>query len=420
MNWHVLDIRPRDLLFFRDAKPMRASQIGYGDRWPLPNILHDALLTAFHERWPGLQTWERKHTHARLRNDRNFGTSSLRFGGLRTVGVFPTVAGEVHFPVPLDVGADGLSLLAPCDTPGESNLPAPLVYPVAAFAPPAKAGPPAWISRAELARYLRGDAFWITEESALFDVECRVGIGVSPIAHSAINGAFYRSRYLRLRDSAGLRSYAMCDAGGFSQSTVDVVKAFFPPSRQERIVLGGQRGIVHVTDGGVTDGQLPAVNSSVLQGHRVKWVLLTPAVFTNGWLPNWIDAATGRVLLKRGERPPKADYTSRAAWRSAISAMPTIGARLAATRIGSPLPVSGWSLRAAQPKKTHLAVPAGSVYYFETASRADARALVDALSGWHCRSDRFGEKGFGMGVCGTWRLHTICDGAEAQLRQAAR
>ena len=60
-------------------------------------------------------------------------------------------------------------------------------------------------------------------------------------------------------------------------------------------------------------------------------------------------------------------------------------------------------------KPTHLAVPAGAVYYFEADSVDDARKLAAALN-WHGstsgteiknrRSPLMGEKGFGLGVCG--------------------
>ena len=59
-----------------------------------------------------------------------------------------------------------------------------------------------------------------------------------------------------------------------------------------------------------------------------------------------------------------------------------------------------------------MAVPAGSVYYFECESEEDSRKLVKALN-WHGdepkgtritnrRSSILGEKGYGVGVCSSW------------------
>ena len=95
-------------------------------------------------------------------------------------------------------------------------------------------------------------------------------------------------------------------------------------------------------------------------------------------------------------------------------------ASLLAALVPKPIPVSGWALNlhhgAENPgaKSTHLAVPAGAVYYFEADSAEDAAQLAAALN-WHGpeansttiknrRSTLLGEKGFGLGVCGTWNF----------------
>ena len=87
---------------------------------------------------------------------------------------------------------------------------------------------------------------------------------------------------------------------------------------------------------------------------------------------------------------------------------------------GKSVPVTGYALdngledRKSGPKPTHLAVPAGSVYYFECPTSEDAEKLASTLN-WHGsskgaeiqnrRSTHMGEKGFGLGVCGTWKYH---------------
>jgi hypothetical protein len=70
------------------------------------------------------------------------------------------------------------------------------------------------------------------------------------------------------------------------------------------------------------------------------------------------------------------------------------------------------------PRPTLLAVPAGAVYYFEADSPADAARLAAALN-WHGstpghvivnrRSTLLGEKGYGLGVCGTWQFYDGSD-----------
>jgi hypothetical protein len=147
-------------------------------------------------------------------------------------------------------------------------------------------------------------------------------------------------------------------------------------------------------------------------------------------LPNWVFAnwngrigeteshpENGRVLLTAGPGFRKAQ-------RVKANAGSAIAAVLVAAIVPKPLVVSGWSVcderlgNDGQPgaKSTHLAVPAGAVYYFEADSERDAIALADALN-WHGatrgteiknrRSTLMGEKGFGLGVCGTWNFQDI-------------
>lgn len=112
---------------------------------------------------------------------------------------------------------------------------------------------------------------------------------------------------------------------------------------------------------------------------------------------------------------------------------PNLAARLVAAIVPKPIPVTGWALpnesdRAeGGAKPTHLAVPAGAVYYFQAepdlkGGPGNAAALASALN-WHGttegtdiknrRSTLMGEKGFGLGVCGTWDFHENVTGRPA-------
>ena len=93
---------------------------------------------------------------------------------------------------------------------------------------------------------------------------------------------------------------------------------------------------------------------------------------------------------------------------------------LVAAIIPRPIPVTGWSLGKTDgndfgAKATHLAVPAGSVYYFRCEGETAPQQLAAALN-WHGsqttpqhiinrRSTILGEKGYGLGVCSPWTPH---------------
>jgi hypothetical protein len=172
--------------------------------------------------------------------------------------------------------------------------------------------------------------------------------------------------------------------------------------------------------------------SAPIAGNRVKWLLLSPAVFpgarspadsvrsvlSGSWLPDWICPDTGRVLLRNGDT--RRGHRSREDWRRHIRQLKPFECRLVGISLPEMFEVGGWTnyrhrvieeptLRPG-PRARWQAVPAGTVYYFEG---ADAPQLAEALA-WHGqagqnpnriqhrRSTLLGEQGFGLGVCGPW------------------
>ncbi|MBO4630823.1 MAG: hypothetical protein J5858_02765, partial [Lentisphaeria bacterium] len=168
--------------------------------------------------------------------------------------------------------------------------------------------------------------------------------------------------------------------------------------------LGGQQCCVHTSLQRMMNPLMK--ESSILcpaekiENH-VKWILLTPACWSNGWCPWFIDMESGRVMLKSGNIERKTDE-SRDSWRSRKAELPDINAVLTAARIGPAQVFSGWRMghgkKSAGPRATRLLVPAGSVFYFETAGREESLKLIAALSGKFF-SKIGGEYGYGLGVC---------------------
>ncbi len=187
------------------------------------------------------------------------------------------------------------------------------------------------------------------------------------------------------------------------------------------LILGGQQGISFTKRMKMPLGMpISHVSGSSL---LLRWTLLSPAVFPNtkeneakgikahsgGWLPNWVDAETGQVMLPCASAPDRSTFKTRDEWRKAVAAMPKFKAKLVAARIGKPAAFSGWDMQTG-PKPTFLAVPAGSTYVFECESQDERDRLSQALS-WHgmdaCetknrRSTLFGAQGYGIGVCSTF------------------
>lgn len=396
----MYNLYPRDILFFRDARPMGGSAEGAGANWPLPSVLHQALMTAFHDAWPDGVDEESRHHRRDDEND-----SLFRFGGLRTVGPFPCRDdGKLFIPTPADVVKGGG--MAPVEVPGVGNLPAPLRYPVASLAPPTKETPGAWMSLCELRKYLAGEADIQTcEADKLFIAEPRPGVGIDPETHSSRDGIFYQAEYLRMRDGVGMAFLAEAEGKKHGQASgVCLLDKLFADAARLHVVFGGQRGVVSVEPAADSALDIPLPE---ITGNRVKWILLTPALFNAGWRPGWV-GPDGRVMLR--QVPDRARFATRRAWREAVQSAPPIGASLVAARIPKAVPASGWKLEVnggragGEPKPTRLLAPAGAVYYFDCDSAEAAQALARQLHG-AVKADLQGEKGYGYGACAPWSPH---------------
>jgi hypothetical protein len=216
----------------------------------------------------------------------------------------------------------------------------------------------------------------------------------------------------------------------------------FPAIDFAHLVLAGGQQRVCTVERIANNTQLPMPKGKETGFKRkspggpwtVKWVLLTPAIYpalegTNrpsgknhpgGWLPNWIEPDSRAVCLPSGDTS-RQPGDPREKWRQRIKSMPPVKAKLVAALVGRSIPVTGWALAHDEAgrseggaKATQLAVPAGSIYYFEADTESEAEALA-ALLNWHGqnqyhtiinrRSTLLGEKGFGLGVCADWESY---------------
>ena len=460
-------LRPTDVLFFRDGRPMEGSLSGHGAAWPLPHVISGAFHAALHR-----ADIKEVHSHRRGRAGKYDDTQRDRkFGSLITAGPFPfLMAGSRtnggpkspgwYFPRPLDLldSTLGPALLPSQQIPRENgSLAAPLNYAVANVLPPQKDRTTTdWLSRDAFEAYIqetKGIEANGVNDRDVFDQEHHIGIGIDAETQTTgqgeAEGKIYSAHYLRLRDEWRLGVFARAlDKGHSDQDLLNVL--FENGSRQ--IIVGGQQRVCTVEfaeQEGSNQARLPlplGISTGFRSANgkiRVKWVLLSPAIWPEitagvtkkdatvarhghpgGWLPNWIDAENGNVLLRsvtaEERKQRRSDNYDGRGYRSERNAE-EINAKLVAAIVPKPIPVTGWALpseTADHPeggaKSTHLAVPAGAVYYFEADTVEDAERLANALN-WHGaskgveiknrRSTLLGEKGFGLGVCGTWRFY---------------
>lgn len=419
------------------------------------------------------------HGHDHHRPKGGVVTDVRKFGSLVTAGPFPVLkSGEWLFPRPLDTGVtektEGqpeLSSTAVTTQPLEkgfdhagSSLPAPLKYAAASNLPPTKATPHAWWTRGAWEAYLKGEAMTAEastggakdsghfhNDSAFSDAESTFGIGIDSDTQTQDGERFYSAHYLRLKPDCRLGVFAEAQDKIKNECTNkrDLIGAIFPNSgsRTPIIVGGQQRACTVERECGqpvcLPQGKAGDFTVGSNGKHLVKWVLLTPAIFPGitagtskrgterkahpgGWLPTWVCPDTGKVLLQTIDEVERKRRRSLNAAGKGYDSNPNIQATLVAAIVGKAVTVTGYALphEAAErqqggAKPTLLAVPAGSVYYFECESAEAAAALASVLN-WHGahaeagsqetirnrRSTLMGEKGFGLGVCGTWQFHS--------------
>lgn len=451
-------LRPTDVLFFRDGRPMSGSLSGHGAAWPLPTVVNHAFHAALHradlEKIVGFTP--HKHVPGRSSEKRDFGTENREqngrlFGSLSTAGPFPVdPAGSWHFPRPLDAGLSHSAvptfapLMVDFREAKSSSLPAPLRHPVANTRTASKDTPEPWLTAAAYAVYLSGEKGEIPSgnflrDSAFSDSEFTFGIAIDPVTGTQDGEGFYSASYLRLRE--GWHLGVLAEAPDKGKGGADIIPDLLG-SEGATIIAGGQQRVCTATLENPRES-LPLPTGRT-DSHRhseeeflLKWTLLTPAIFPEigevdmhgnpltphggGWLPSWIRQEDGAVMLKSGDSSRR-ENERRDPWRERIRKLEPIPATLVAAMTGKPVPVTGYALpNPADParakggaKSTHLAVPAGSVYYFSCPSAEVATALAHALN-WHGsgppatlrnrRSTLLGEQGFGLGVCSPWRYH---------------
>lgn len=387
--YHKIVIEARDLLFFRDGRPVNN---GAGANWPMPQTAFSALNSAFRQRWPQPQPWEQVS-----RFDQGSWRRSNRFPSLNTIGPFPEKDGRIFVPTPADLKPG--AILAPLiNVPGRSNLPSSVKYPVGANIGASKNACAKWMPLDEYRKYLIGDCDVKTvDDEALFDIEERPGISIDAESRTAVDGKLFFGSYMRLRRGVGMAMWAQCQSGD-----ADVVAEFFAGSPRQ-LVFGGQRGCVEAVlernDGVKMPFEELAAKASIT-GRLVKWVLLSPAGYQRGYLPNFV-SESGQVMLTvpNGPLPDRRRFRSRDDYRKACrAASRPLSARLVAAVIPKHLSYSGWNLEFNRPERTLNLVPPGSVYYFESANDDDGRILAEVL-GRTRSSEFFGSQGFGLGIC---------------------
>ena len=139
--------------------------------------------------------------------------------------------------------------------------------------------------------------------------------------------------------------------------------------------LGGERRIARWHASNTAFPSCPkALREQIIKHKACRLVLLTPALFEQGYFPTW-------VLTQAG-----------------------VQAEIQAAAVRRYRTVSGWDHQQEKPKANRRLAPAGSVYYLKLQGDPDAiRTFVDAVWMQNISDDEQARRdGFGLAVLGTW------------------
>ena len=211
----------------------------------------------------------------------------------------------------------------------------------------------------------------------------RIHIAVNAETGTAEESRLYRVAYLsflhRQKEQQGKDSQAAKQAVTAEWSLLARVGRDSLPNGVGH--FGGERRVAHIQHGNTFPSCPPALKTALQKSQRLRLILATPALFTNGWLPGWLDPKT-----LTGTLPDTG-----------------ISLRLVSAATGRREAVSGWSFQNRRPRKVRWCVPAGSVYFLETTTNTDLTPIIEKY--WlRPVSDEQQDKrdGYGLALWGTW------------------
>lgn len=216
-----------------------------------------------------------------------------------------------------------------------------------------------WLSGGDLASYLRGEMVDERARAPIFHRELRAGIALDPDRRTVAAGMLYVAEYIRLEGDLGF----LCEVKIHGEDGVG--EDLLSPLRTPGVLqLGGEARACRYQ--AVAEDPLKVVRSvwtadasTASSGQLLKLYLATPAIFRNGWLPDFINPAT---------------------LEGTVGTCGQVRLKLVAGAVGKPLSIGGWDLILRRPRPLVRAVPPGSVYFFQLL-KGSVQAVTELFHG---------------------------------------
>lgn len=383
METSRLALLPRDGFFFKDGRGWysSASEYGHSLEWPWPSTLLGAMRTLWgraEEARTGNRftprDWREKTEEIFIQR-----TLALRRPHAETWNTTHRVWPRPADALSLESEAGGMESLDRLDpkpprgmTLGRDDDAARealwMPYPEQKRKPRRGAR---WWGESAFARWLVGEVPQGEEMREAFNLQRRrqVRVSIDPARHTVSDGAIFSQDVVEAleRDAEwALGIETNCQIADDHLAT-----------------LGSDRRLAYVESLDDALFAMPMLlrKASVSGSRGLRLVVVTPACFENGWLPD-------------GFAPDGEQYRGRLRGLEAELI-------LRSALVDRPIAVSGWDMVAGQPKQTAQMVSAGAVYFFERADElAFTAAQIEAL--WLTALGGRTNEGFGRIVPALW------------------
>ena len=346
-----------DTLFFRDGKPFTMGEETWADGVfpPYPSVLYGALRTWYIANHPdGISQ--------RLIDES---------AGIRISSLHYRLPSGLHLPLPLDFvepknkkekeknkeDREKLYRVVSMELRKQNML---TNHPLPAIILPkdnleVETVEDGLVSNEDFKQYLEGtlQEIGIRRLKDAAQTEPKVGIGRTDSTNTTDEGKLYRVGMRRATDFEIIVEVTLPDEQFQYRATF--------------IKLGGEGKIATIEEKGRMDSLQIEKDSIGIKSGKFKLYLSSPAIFKKGWKPD---------LESMG-----------------------IKAQLIAAVLGKPVHIGGFDMAKKSPKPMLKAVPAGSVYYYET--NEPAELILEKLQG-ESISDFLRDQGFGIAYIGNY------------------
>jgi CRISPR-associated protein Cmr3 len=214
--------------------------------------------------------------------------------------------------------------------------------PVLAQAKPTKPREGWWFTEIGWRKYLSGQRpdqpEDLIETRQLWEMDTRVGVGLSRETRAAAEGRLFSNRAVAMRKREHQREPGQSFDAGFLVAVLGAPSGSLRPGAMLRLGGDNRAAVLHAAP----DYELPRADyGRICADKRCRLVLASPGIFEQGWLPDG--------CRREGD--------------SIVFELHGVEARLAAAAVPRSQVISGWDLARWLPKAARRAVPAGSVYW---------------------------------------------------------